>query len=183
MAVLGLGFTHFNNPISGFVWMVFLCGMVIFPLMALFLFMRMGRVSDIFIFKREQRHGLYALGVIFSAVAAWFIFNESAFPALVWSICNMAVLVLLFCINLAGYKVSAHMAGASGLLAWVMCINMSAAPVFAASALVVLVYTARKGLSAHSHFELLLGFCLGLFVTFALACFLLTHYGISCSFV
>jgi hypothetical protein len=183
MAVLGLGFTHFKDPVSAWVWIIFISGMVILPLMALFLYMRLGRVSDIFIYQREQRHGLYVLGVIFSAVTSWLIFRENVLPVMVWSICNMSVLTLLFIINFAGYKVSAHMAGAAGLLGWIISLQSSGLPVFAAIVLTMLVYIARKGLSAHSHFELILGFCLGLFVTFALACLLLTYYGISCSFI
>ena len=183
MAVLGLGFTHFKDPFSAWVWIIFISGMVILPLMALFLYMRLGRVSDIFIYRREQRHGLYVLGVIFSAVTSWLIFRENVLPVMVWSICNMSVLTLLFIINFAGYKVSAHMAGAAGLLGWIISLQSSGLPVFAAIVLTMLVYIARKGLSAHSHFELILGFCLGLFVTFALACLLLTYYGISCSFI
>jgi hypothetical protein len=183
MAVLGLGFTHFKDPVSAWVWIIFISGMVILPLMALFLYMRLGRVSDIFIYRREQRHGLYVLGVIFSAVTSWLIFRENVLPVMVWSICNMSVLTLLFIINFAGYKVSAHMAGAAGLLGWIISLQSSGLPVFAAIVLTMLVYIARKGLSAHSHFELILGFCLGLFVTFALACLLLTYYGISCSFI
>jgi len=183
MAVLGLGFTHFKDPVSAWVWIIFISGMVILPLMALFLYMRLGRVSDIFIYQREQRHGLYVLGVIFSAVTSWLIFRENVLPVMVWSICNMSVLTLLFIINFAGYKVSAHMAGAAGLLGWIVSLQSSGLPVFAAIVLTMLVYIARKGLSAHSHFELILGFCLGLFVTFALACLLLTYYGISCSFI
>jgi hypothetical protein len=95
----------------------------------------------------------------------------------------MAVLLFLLIINIIGYKVSAHMAGVSGLLAWVLCLPTSNGAVLLACALIVLVYIARKGLSAHSHFELILGFCLGLFVTFAMARFLLTYHGITCSFI
>jgi hypothetical protein len=163
--------------------MLFMFGMVILPLFSLFLYMRMGKVSDVFIFRREQRHGLYALGVLFSLLTAYLIFRENAILAMVWSACNMAVLLFLLIINLMGYKVSAHMAGVSGLLAWVLCLPTSNGAVLLACALIVLVYIARKGLSAHSHFELILGFCLGLFVTFAMARFLLTYHGITCSFI
>ena len=183
MAILGLGFTHLNNPVSAWVWVSFFCGTVVLPLLSLFVFMRLGMVSDVFIYKREQRHGLYALGVFFSALTSWIIFRENALPAMVWCICNMGVLTLLFFINYAGFKASAHMAGASGLLGWVICLQPTVLYLFTSLIIVIMVYVARKGLSAHSHFELILGFCLGLFVTFALACLLLTHYGISCSFV
>lgn len=183
MAVLGLGISHYQNPLTGFVWLVFLCGMVVLPLLALLLFMQLGRVSDIFIYKREQRHGLYLLGVVFSAISAWLIFRENALNAAIWTLCNLCVLTLLFIINYSGYKASAHMAGAAGLLGWILCTHLTAIPLISAVFLVVLVYKARKGLSAHSHFELLLGFCLGLFVTFALTRLLLTFYGISGSFI
>jgi hypothetical protein len=183
MAVLGLGFAHRIHPVSAIVWVWFLLGSVVFPLVSLALLIRLGKVSDIFVFKREQRHVLYALGIVFSGIASWFIFRENAIPAMIWSINNTVVLALLFVINFMGYKISAHMAGAAGLLGWVMSLQMATAPVFSAFLMVLAVYGARKGLSAHSHFELLLGFCLGLFVTFALACLLLTHYGISCSFI
>jgi len=183
MAVLGLGIAHFNSPVSVLVWTIFLCGIVVLPLLTLFLFMRLGKVSDIFIFQREQRHGLYALGVVFSALSGWFIFCENATYAAVWSMCNMVVLFLLLIINFMGYKISAHMAGAAGLLGWVICLQLIGWAFFITLLLVILVYVARKGLSAHSHFELIIGFCLGLFVTFALASFLLTYYGFSCSFV
>jgi len=144
MAVLGLGFTHFKDPVSAWVWIIFISGMVILPLMALFLYMRLGRVSDIFIYQREQRHGLYVLGVIFSAVTSWLIFRENVLPVMVWSICNMSVLTLLFIINFAGYKVSAHMAGAAGLLGWIISLQSSGLPVFAAIVLTMLVYIARN---------------------------------------
>ena len=181
--MLGLGMSHFIAPVSGFVWMLFCVGIVMLPLLALFLFMKLGKVSDIFIYKREQRHTLYGLGVLFSLLTTFFIFRENALPAMIWTLCNMAVLLFLFIINLLGYKASAHMAGVSGLLAWVLCLPTSNGAVLLACVLIVLVYIARKGLSAHSHFELILGFCLGLFVTFAMARFLLTYYGITCSFI
>ncbi|MFN5217647.1 MAG: hypothetical protein ACK5CL_02675 [Sphingomonadales bacterium] len=183
MAVVGLGVAHQGTAFSPLVWMLFMFGMVILPLFSLFLYMRMGKVSDVFIFRREQRHGLYALGVLFSLLTAYLIFRENAILAMVWSACNMAVLLFLLIINIIGYKVSAHMAGVSGLLAWVLCLPTSNGAVLLACALIVLVYIARKGLSAHSHFELILGFCLGLFVTFAMARFLLTYHGITCSFI
>lgn len=183
MAAMGLGFTHSVEPVSSQVWVLFLCGAVIFPLISLLLFIRLGKVSDIFVFRREQRHGLYALGILFSSITTWLIFRENALTSMIWSVCNTAVLALLFLINILGYKASAHMAGVAGLLAWIICLQMSAAPVFATFIMMLAVYVARKGLSAHSHFELLLGFCLGLFVTFAFASLLLTHYGISCSFI
>jgi hypothetical protein len=183
MAMLGLGVAHFIEPISGFVWILFFIGMVLLPLLALLLFMQLGKVSDIFIYQREQRHALYALGVLFSVLTAVFIFNENALSAMIWSLCNMAVLVCLTIINFMGYKASAHMAGVSGLLAWALCLSAGIGVVVLTCLLLILVYMARKGLSAHSHFELILGFCLGLFVTFALAWFLLNHYGLTCSFV
>jgi hypothetical protein len=183
MAMLGLGYIHLKNPVALRVWLVFSCGMVILPLLALALFMKIGKVSDVFVYHREQRHGLYALGVVFSVMSTLLIFQEDALSAMVWSACNTAVLLLLFVINYIGYKASAHMAGVSGLLAWVLCLPPDYVTVISVFFLAVLVYTARRGLSAHSHFELILGFCLGLFVTFAIACFLLTYHGICCSFI
>jgi hypothetical protein len=183
MSLLGLAFIHALYPVNLYVWMVFAFGMVILPLVALALFIRMGKVSDIFIYHREQRHGLYALGVVFASLATGFIFWEAALPAMIWSACNTVVLLLLFVINYWGVKASAHMAGVSGLLGWVLFFQCNDLSLLSVILLVVAVYAARRGLSAHSHFELILGFCLGLFVTFALAYLLLNHYGISCSFV
>lgn len=183
MAVLGLGFAHAKTPIAPSVWVFFFSGFVVLPLISLALFIKLGKVSDTFVFKREQRHGLYVLGIIFSATAAFFIFRENALAAMIWSICNTAVLTFLYILNYTGCKVSAHMAGAAGLLGWILCINATELAIISAILLIVMIYAARKGLSAHSHFELILGFCLGLFVTFALACLLLTYYGISCSFI
>lgn len=183
MAVIGLGMAHQGTPFSAVVWILFLGGMVILPLISLFLYIRMGKVSDVFIFRREQRHGLYVLGVLFSLLTAFFIFRENAILAMIWSACNMAVLLFLLIINFMGYKASAHMAGVSGLLAWVLCLPANGAALILVCFLIMLVYAARKGLSAHSHFELILGFCLGLFVTFAMARFLLTYHGITFSFI
>ncbi|MEY4002414.1 MAG: hypothetical protein RIT07_456 [Bacteroidota bacterium] len=183
MAMFGLGIVHLTEPVTLRVWVLFSCGMVIFPLLALALFMKLGKVSDIFIYRRDQRHGLYALGVIFSVLSTLFIFQEGAMNAMIWSACNALVILLLFVINYIGYKASAHMAGVSGLLAWVLCLPTDELLVSLVIILAVLVYVARRGLSAHSHFELILGFCLGLFVTFAIACLLFTYHGISCSFI
>ena len=183
MAALGLVYVHTIEPVSTRVWLLFLCGSVVFPLLSLAMLIGLGKVSDVFVFRREQRHGLYALGILFSGIASWFIFRENAVTALIWSVCNMVVLAVLFLINFWGYKASAHMAGVAGLLGWLICLQMSAAPMLAALIMALVVYRSRKGLSAHSHFELLLGFCLGLFVTFAFASLLLTYYGISCSFI
>ncbi len=183
IAALGLGYTHTVSPFSWVVWVFFLFGVVFFPLLFLFVFIRLGRVSDVFVFQREQRHQLYALGIVFAALTTYLIFRENAVMAMVWSLCNTVVMLLLFVINYIGYKASAHMAGVSGLLAWVLCLPPDYVTVLTVVFLAVLVYMARKGLSAHSHFELILGFCLGLFVTFAIACFLLTLHGINCSFI
>lgn len=179
MALLGLLSLFWFHGVSldpeFFLWMVFCY--VILPLGGIFILIKSKLIDDLEVFKREQRFKAYAFAIGGAALALFVVFlYKSSAPlfeaAFVWLICIKAALFLLWILTAKWMKISAHMTGTAGFLALCasLVIKNGNGYVWLISALLinVLVYQSRRGLSAHSHKELIAGFCLGFIVTFAL---------------
>jgi hypothetical protein len=150
---------------------------ILFPILGILLLIKMGYLKDLHVYQREMRNRSYPLAIAGATLGFVYIFFGSekiSFYSelrVLWSLSISIVLFFIWVINAGGLKVSAHLAGVSGFAALAIVLFRSgiASPVwvFISLALVALVYAARKGLSAHSHIELIAGFCLGFITTFA----------------
>jgi hypothetical protein len=181
MAVVGACFPYFAS--SGFVPLVSwshyfgpaLAVFVIIPSLGVWFLKSKGRITDFHISNRKERNLSYPLAIAPALLLAiYYYYNRASpderFPYL-WGGSVTLVLCLLWLTNALWLKASAHMAGVAGFLCIVILRfqHGSIPAVWIAITLVVcaLVYIARLGLSAHSHKELLTGFCLGFITTFA----------------
>jgi hypothetical protein len=138
------------------------------PVIILFMFLKFGLISDIHVTDRKQRSLSYPIAIAF-AILYVLISRGESWVWWHWGAAVFLTLVFLLIVNLSWLKASAHMAGTAGFLVLSLLAftkGESINWVYLAAAICGLVYVSRKGLSAHSHIELLAGFCLGFIVTF-----------------
>lgn len=176
LGLLSLFWFHGVSLDSGFfLWMVFCY--VILPLGGIFILIKAKLIDDLEVFKREQRFKAYAFAIGGAALALFmaFLYKTQApvfEAAYVWLLCIKAALFFLWILTAKWMKISAHMTGTAGFLALcstnVMENGNGYTWLIFALLINALVYQSRRGLSAHSHKELIAGFCLGFIVTFAL---------------
>jgi hypothetical protein len=151
-------------------WITFFFG--IFPVLAIYTLVRMGWISDIHIYERKQRNLSYPFAIAGAAAGCGYLYASHMHTLLLsWGLSATVSLTLLWILNATWIKVSAHMTGVSGFTALQLFLFLeggeSIVGLVISLVLVVLVYLARKGLSAHSHKELIAGICLGFLATFA----------------
>jgi len=156
-----------RSPSLGFLFLPFLLFLAV-PVVVLMLFVKLGLVSDIHVYKRNERGLSYTIAVasalifmVITQVESWFYRH--------WGLSVLLTLVALMLVNWIWMKASAHMAGLGGFMVFTLfAFAHGLSPLWCALAVVLagLVYISRKGLSAHSHIELIAGFSLGLLVTF-----------------
>jgi hypothetical protein len=167
----------FSEQTPTLFWLVILLGYVVFPLVVLSIFIRLGVLKDIHLYDRKKRNISYpvaiagAVGVYFSLTEmTWSSTGSIAIYAQTWSLCILGVLSVIWLINFLGLKASAHAAGCAGFLALNAVINNHVAEGFIIGSACIfgLVYASRRALSAHSHIELVTGSLAGFLVTFAL---------------
>jgi len=142
------------------------------PVAGIYSLVRMGFISDIHIYKREQRNMSYPIAIAGAAIGCAYVYYVQTDERLfAWSLAATVSLFLLWILNATWIKVSAHMTGVSGFTALQLCLfsqgEDNIAMLSISLLLCLLVYLSRKGLSAHSHKELIAGFCLGFLATFA----------------
>lgn len=149
----------------------------VFPVLGILMLVKLGYLKDLHIYEQKKRNRSYplamaggALGWIYLTYLAETTPDYFSF-AMKWTLAINVVLFLLWVINASWKKVSAHMTGTGGFLAACVVLVLQGWPAYAlaltALLLNALVYTARIGLSAHSHIELLSGFALGFITIFA----------------
>ena len=171
-----LGGYLFLNVLDGWIQLEFLFWTAFFfallPVAGIYSLVRMGFISDIHIYKRAQRNISYPIATVGAAMGCAYVYyvqtDERLFP---WSWAATVSLFLLWILNATWIKVSAHMTGVSGFTALQLFLfsrgEENGIILSISLLLCVLVYLSRKGLSAHSHKELIAGFCLGFLATFA----------------
>lgn len=142
------------------------------PVVGIYSLVRMGFISDIHIYKREQRNLSYPIAIAGAAIGCAYVYYVQTDERLfAWSLAATLSLFLLWILNATWIKVSAHMTGVSGFTALQLYLfsqgEENIAMLSISLLLCLLVYLSRKGLSAHSHKELIAGFCLGFLATFA----------------
>lgn len=142
------------------------------PVVGIYSLVRMGFISDIHIYKREQRNMSYPIAIAGAAIGCAYVYYVQTDERLfAWSLAATLSLFLLWILNATWIKVSAHMTGVSGFTALQLYLfsqgEENIAMLSITLLLCLLVYLSRKGLSAHSHKELIAGFCLGFLATFA----------------
>ncbi|MCC7297054.1 MAG: hypothetical protein IT244_01870 [Bacteroidia bacterium] len=159
-------------------WGVVVCCYALLPVLGIMALIKMGVLKDLHIYDRKKRNLSYPIAIAGAALGTLYMQYFLEAPGslteycLLWSVGILAVLVLLFCINALWKKVSAHMAGCSGFLAAATVLHLwhwiPFYYVLLALLINAIVYMARRGLSAHSHIELISGFGLGFITTFAI---------------
>jgi hypothetical protein len=173
MAMLGVSMVSSGETVTVDLWLLIIAGFIVLPLLLLFAMFKAGKIDSIHIPIRSQRNLMYGISVGLAGLTTWLLFWQMGQMVFIWSLCMTIVLAGVGFCNALGLKASAHMAGSGGLLAWSFAL---AKPGYlpgwiwiSTVCICCLVYLARKGLSAHSHLELLVGFCLGFILTFAMA--------------
>ncbi|MBS3915779.1 MAG: hypothetical protein KG003_14890 [Bacteroidetes bacterium] len=148
-----------------------------FPVLGILLLIKRGLLENIHVAKRTARNRSYPLALAGAAIGKLYLHygiltEHTVFLNMqLWALCINITLFLLWIINSAGLKISAHTSGTSGFLAlctaFLLQYPISWNWVYISVFICALVYIARFRLSAHSHKELIAGFCLGFIVTFA----------------
>lgn len=158
-------------------WPSLVSSYVLVPLLGITILIQIGVLKDFHVYERKKRNITYPIAIAGAIVSVLYLSSISIKQGYLdysrpWSLSIVVALILLWLVNLCGLKASAHMTGTGGFLASVMVLWLwgwdSGSWILNAGVACVLVYTARRGLSAHSHFELLTGFGLGFITTFAI---------------
>lgn len=164
-------------------WLVAVSAYVLFPLLILALFIRIGWLPDIHLYDRQKRNISYPVAIAGCIGAKLYLTYNPDLNRLLYSVymvhwhdAVIIILTLIWIINALGLKASAHAAGTSGFagLCLYLALHENAwLSLIVSLILYTLVYLSRRALSAHSHIELVAGSLTGFLVTFALIHFLL----------
>jgi hypothetical protein len=157
-------------------WPALVFAFALFPVLGIVLLIKMGYLKDLHVYERKQRNRSYALAIVGSALGLLYLYllPQTQTPymlfAIKWAQAMNISLILIWFVNGFALKASAHMMGVGGFLALCFVLYHGSYPsgpwIVNALILCALVYAARKGLSAHSHIELISGFGLGFLTTF-----------------
>jgi hypothetical protein len=177
----------FTDSIS-FPWRIILTALLslaLLPAIGVQVMVQKGAVSSLHMPLRKERTKGYLLamlcwsilplGLKFSRILS---FKHDSrlldFGILPWIFCIGLTLLFLGIITAWWFKISAHLAGIGGFTALTLFLsqwgNLNMRWFLFALLLSIALYLSRFKLSAHSHKELITGFCLGFCVTFAVYC-------------
>lgn len=158
-------------------WPILIFCYAAFPILGILLLIQMGHLQDLHIYDRKKRNLSYPIAILGAFIGLVYLYNATSIKmayteyATSWSQAVLVSLAALWLVNSQWLKASAHMTGTSGFLAACVVLNNQGwradAWVWNAVFICVLVYLSRRGLSAHSHIELLAGTALGFITTFA----------------
>ena len=146
-----------------------------FPVLGIMVLVKLGYLKDIHVYDRKLRNKSYPIAILGALLGMIYLHlfpTKYAYEQFTgkWSLAIALALGAIWLVN-NFVKASAHMCGAAGFLAATLVLYHwgwhSNVWIYNALIICALVYMARLGLSAHSHFELLLGFGLGFITTFA----------------
>jgi len=145
----------------------------VFPLMNVFLLLKLKLISSLEMETKEERRIPYLAAAIFYFAESYFLFNADV-PAPVKAMMFGATLlvVLVFVINFF-WKISAHMVGAGGLAGMMIALSsrMQINVLYMIMALILIsgvVGWARLRISTHTQSQVYAGFLLGVFVEWQL---------------
>lgn len=147
----------------------------ILPALPIFMMMRRGEVTDLFISKREQRTLPYLFSLLAYVFWTVFMWKTLQLPAYMVAMgIGTAVSILLITIINTRWKISAHLSGVGGFAGGLFGISYQMAynpvvfiiAVFSISALVAV---SRIELKAHTPMQTLAGFSLG-FISIFVSC-------------
>lgn len=160
---------YFDYLPSKYQWYVYAIVWVFtlgFPLLMLYLFKKIGKISTYNIPDRQERILPMAM-ILLSYGAVVVLFTRMHVPSLIMRY-FVGLVVVLGVISLVSlwWKISAHMAGAGGFIAaaiiYGLFLRMNISPLIILFVILAgLIGWARLALSAHTQAELLSGFCVG----------------------
>lgn len=146
---------------------------VVLPLLSVFIMLRFGRISTIYMEdQRERNWPLLQTAIVYAA--AYYVLQAKAPVFLPLFILGAIIsMVIAMLINLK-WKISLHMIGIGGFcggMTALFLISQEGSPFFLASAFAMagVLGTARLILQAHTPMQILAGFVLGLAVEIGLA--------------
>lgn len=149
-------------------WIVCLMALIILPLAQILLFLKMGKIKDVYMNNRNERYLSYLVILGLGIIACVLLYFNRAYNELqVWIAAITMVNGLLLIAN-NFMKASAHAAAAAGFVAFMYNWDPFEHNYWwvAAALLWLLVVASRKILKAHTWQELGLGSFLGFFCTF-----------------
>lgn len=163
-----LGLFKVATQMSIYEWIVCLMALIVLPLVQILLFLKMGKIKDVYMSNRNERHISYLTILGLGIIACVLLYVNKSYNELqVWIAAITLVNVLLLVVN-NFIKASAHAAASAGFMAFMYNWDPFERDywwVFAA-VLWLLVLVSRKILKAHTWQELGLGSFLGFFCTF-----------------
>jgi len=153
---------------QGFYWFLTIAGIMVVPLLTyVFVQVRRGKITDMHIRDRRQRHQVYVLGTVTILIVVYLLWRYQAAAELV------ALFYSVLLVNLIGFlvntrwKISLHaatMGGATVVLASLFGLA-AAALMFLLS---VLVMWARVETKSHTVAQTVAGYSLAIFITVAI---------------
>jgi membrane-associated phospholipid phosphatase len=152
--------------------MVFLTTYVI-PLFSIVMMKLTGNISSFHMETKDERVFPFSMISLFYMIATYFFYLKfQVDPVLILAMTSITVCVILLTSLTFFWKISAHMTGASGLMAIVSAIsikypaNFQLEILLGSIVLAGLIGSARLYLNAHRPFEVYLGFLLGFAICF-----------------
>lgn len=144
----------------------------VLPAVIIFILIKKGVVSDVFMAKKEERTLPYIFSILSYVIWSYFLIHTLHFPIefVLIAFGTIFSVILMIFINFR-WKISAHLAGMGGLFGGVVAVSYMLS-IFPLTLLVVLIIlsgllaVSRIVLKAHTIEQTLAGFCLGFACTF-----------------
>jgi hypothetical protein len=157
---------YIPEPLFLFVLAYVFAGTYVFPLIIVFGLYKLNFVKSIHLKTRQERVFPFMISAFFYFLTAKAVL-EFHFPAELARFIFAGCLILLIqLLALRFTKISAHVAGASAIFTWLICLSATyfinlLLPIALATMALALVSSARLKLKAHSGYEVIAGFVTG----------------------
>ena len=177
MLLFCVAFERYYMPLPTIYWLVAILGTffltTVIPLTSILLLMKQGRVHDIHIADAKERTTPYVYTIVCFAFWAYFLFSVLKVPHTI-TITAIGATVALGIVTLVNrrWKISAHLTGFGGLTGGVLSFFLTGGigvPLWLLLTLLILALClmyARLYLNAHSSGQVVIGYLLGLTMTF-----------------
>lgn len=149
------------------------------PMLLIFLLNRLGVVSDVALNNQRERPLPYIISIIGYLLSALYLWSRGAAPWLWLMFCGGGTTALISLIVNFRWKISAHAAGAAGVVAMLAVVMLKGDPavpmmpwLFGSMALAGVLGSCRIYLRRHTLAQVLAGYLNGFVPVFALAYFL-----------